>query len=118
MTDSAKPAYRVLARKYRPNTFSDLIGQEGVVRTLGNALALGRLAHAFVLTGIRGIGKTSTARLLAKGLNCIGTDGFGTATLEPCGKCEPCQPISAGRHVVKLLKGLDIALFQRVIKSI
>ena len=99
MTDSAKPAYRVLARKYRPNTFSDLIGQEGVVRTLGNALALGRLAHAFVLTGIRGIGKTSTARLLAKGLNCIGTDGFGTATLEPCGKCEPCQSISAGRHV-------------------
>ena len=65
MTDTAKPAYRVLARKYRPNTFSELIGQDTLVRTLGNALSLGRLAHAFVLTGVRGIGKTSTARLLA-----------------------------------------------------
>ncbi|MDC1381868.1 DNA polymerase III subunit gamma/tau [Candidatus Puniceispirillum sp.] len=99
MTDSAKAAYRVFARKYRPNTFSELIGQDAVVRTLNNALALGRLAHAFVFTGVRGIGKTSTARLLAKGLNCIGTDGFGTATLEPCGECEPCQSIVAGRHV-------------------
>ena len=99
MTDSAKAAYRVFARKYRPNTFSELIGQDAVVRTLGNALALGRLAHAFVFTGVRGIGKTSTARLLAKGLNCIGTDGVGVATLEPCGECEPCQSIVAGRHV-------------------
>ncbi len=99
MTDTAKLAYRVLARKYRPNTFSELIGQEALVRTLGNALALGRLAHAFVFTGVRGIGKTSTARLLAKGLNCIGADGAGTATLEPCGECEPCQSIASGRHV-------------------
>jgi len=99
MTDTAKPAYRVLARKYRPNTFSELIGQDALVRTLGNALLLGRLAHAFVLTGVRGIGKTSTARLLAKGLNCIGADGNGDATLEPCGQCEPCKSIAAGRHV-------------------
>jgi DNA polymerase-3 subunit gamma/tau len=99
MTETAKPAYRVLARKYRPNTFSELIGQEALVRTLGNAIALGRLAHAFVFTGVRGIGKTSTARLLAKGLNCIGADGTGGATLEPCGVCEHCQSIAAGRHV-------------------
>ena len=99
MTDTAKPAYRVLARKYRPDTFSELIGQDALVRTLGNALSLGRLAHAFVLTGVRGIGKTSTARLLAKGLNCIGADGNGDATLEPCGQCEPCRSIAAGRHV-------------------
>ena len=99
MTDTAKPAYRVLARKYRPDTFSELIGQDALVRTLGNALLLGRLAHAFVLTGVRGIGKTSTARLLAKGLNCIGADGNGDATLEPCGQCEPCKSIAAGRHV-------------------
>ncbi len=99
MTDTAKPAYRVLARKYRPNTFSELIGQDTLVRTLGNALSLGRLAHAFVLTGVRGIGKTSTARLLAKGLNCIGADGTGEATLEPCGRCDPCKSITAGHHV-------------------
>ena len=99
MNDNAQPAYRVLARKYRPDTFSELIGQDTLVRTLGNALSLGRLAHAFVLTGVRGIGKTSTARILAKGLNCIGADGTGEATLEPCGKCEPCQSIAAGHHV-------------------
>ena len=99
MTDSTMPAYRVLARKYRPSTFSELIGQETLVRTLSNAIALGRLAHAFVLTGVRGVGKTSTARLLARGLNCIGADGNGTPTLEPCGQCEPCQAIAAGRHV-------------------
>ena len=69
------------------------------MRTLSNAIQHGRLAHAFVLTGVRGIGKTSTARLLAKGLNCIGTDGSGGETLEPCGHCEPCRAISAGRHV-------------------
>ena len=99
MTDSTMPAYRVLARKYRPSTFSELIGQETLVRTLSNAIALGRLAHAFVLTGVRGVGKTSTARLLARGLNCTGADGNGTPTLEPCGQCEPCQAIAAGRHV-------------------
>ena len=99
MNDTTQQTYRVLARKYRPETFSELIGQEVLVRTLSNALTLGRLAHAFVLTGVRGIGKTSTARLLAKGLNCIGADGNGGATLEPCGQCEPCQAIAGGRHV-------------------
>lgn len=92
-------AYRVLARRYRPQSFPDLIGQEALVQTLSNALALGRLAHAFVLTGVRGVGKTSTARIIAKGLNCIGADGTGGPTLEPCGQCEPCQQISQGRHV-------------------
>ena len=99
MNETATTAYRVLARKYRPETFSALIGQDALVRTLGNALSLGRLAHAFVLTGVRGVGKTSTARLLAKGLNCIGADGKGEATLEPCGICESCTAIAAGRHV-------------------
>ena len=99
MSQDAPTAYRVLARKYRPETFAGLIGQDALVRTLNNALAMKRLAHAFVLTGVRGIGKTSTARLLAKGLNCIGEDGTGVETLEPCGKCEPCTAISSGRHV-------------------
>ena len=99
MSDSVLTGYRVLARKYRPERFSELIGQQALVRTLENALSLGRLAHAFVLTGVRGVGKTSTARLLARGLNCIGPDGKGDATLEPCGACEPCQAIAAGRHV-------------------
>ena len=99
MNDITQQTYRVLARKYRPETFSELIGQDALVRTLSNALTLGRLAHAFVLTGVRGIGKTSTARLLARGLNCIGVDGNGGPTLEPCGRCEPCQAITSGRHV-------------------
>ena len=99
MNDTTQQAYRVLARKYRPKTFSELIGQDALVRTLSNALKMGRLAHSFILTGVRGIGKTSTARLLAKGLNCIGVDGNGGPTLEPCGQCEPCQAIASGRHV-------------------
>ena len=99
MTNDIQTGYRVLARKYRPDRFSELIGQDALVRTLGNALSLGRLAHAFVLTGVRGVGKTSTARLLARGLNCIGADGTGDATLEPCGTCEPCMAIAASRHV-------------------
>lgn len=99
MSPSQTTAYRVLARKYRPDSFSGLIGQDALVRTLSNALSLGRLAHAFVLTGVRGVGKTSTARILAKGLNCIGADGSGEPTLEPCGVCDPCRAISEGRHV-------------------
>lgn len=95
---SAQP-YRVLARKYRPRTFAELIGQEAMVRTLGNAIRRERLAHAFLLTGVRGVGKTSTARLIAKALNCIGPDGQGGPTIDPCGVCEPCVAIAEGRHI-------------------
>ena len=92
-------AYRVLARKYRPQTFSELIGQDAMVTTLGNAIKRDRLAHAFLLTGVRGVGKTSTARLIAKALNCIGPDGSGGPTIDPCGLCEPCRAIAEGRHI-------------------
>jgi DNA polymerase-3 subunit gamma/tau len=92
-------AYRVLARKYRPQTFSELIGQEAMVRTLANAIARGRLAHAFLMTGVRGVGKTSTARLIAKALNCVGPDGSGGPTIDPCGVCEFCTAIAEGRHI-------------------
>jgi DNA polymerase-3 subunit gamma/tau len=92
-------AYRVLARKYRPQTFSELIGQEAMVRTLANAIARDRLAHAFLMTGVRGVGKTSTARLIAKALNCVGPDGEGGPTIDPCGVCEPCTAIAEGRHI-------------------
>ncbi|WP_028466060.1 DNA polymerase III subunit gamma/tau [Nisaea denitrificans] len=96
----APPAeYRVLARKYRPQTLDDLKGQDALVRTLRNALASGRLAHAFVLTGVRGVGKTTTARIIAKGLNCIGPDGSGGPTVTPCGVCDPCRSITEDRHV-------------------
>lgn len=91
--------YRVLARKYRPVDFAELIGQDAMVRTLSNAIETGRLAHAFILTGVRGIGKTTTARIIAKALNCIGTEGNGHATIEPCGECENCVSISESRHV-------------------
>ena len=94
----ARP-YRVLARKYRPETFADLVGQEAMVRTLTNAFAAGRIAQAFVMTGIRGTGKTTTARIIAKGLNCIGPDGTGGPTTAPCGVCEHCVAIMEGRHV-------------------
>ncbi len=95
----AKQPYRVLARKYRPQTFSELIGQEPMVKTLGNAIERDRLAHAFLMTGVRGVGKTSTARLIAKALNCIGPDGQGGPTIDPCGQCEPCKAIAEGRHI-------------------
>ncbi|MGR3493553.1 MAG: DNA polymerase III subunit gamma/tau, partial [Shimia sp.] len=96
---SDTPAYQVLARKYRPETFADLVGQDAMVRTLKNAFAADRIAQAFIMTGIRGTGKTTTARIIAKGLNCIGPDGKGGPTTEPCGVCEPCRAIAAGRHV-------------------
>ena len=92
-------AYRVLARKYRPQTFSELIGQDAMVRTLANAIKRDRLAHAFLMTGVRGVGKTSTARLIAKALNCIGPDGQSGPTIDPCGVCEPCRAIAEGRHI-------------------
>ena len=91
--------YRVLARKYRPQKFADLVGQDVLVRTLSNAFASGRVAHAFLLTGIRGIGKTTTARIIARALNCIGADGKGNATIEPCGVCSNCTMIAEGRHM-------------------
>lgn len=98
VADPAQP-YRVLARKYRPQTFSQLIGQEPMVQTLANAIRRDRLAHAFLMTGVRGVGKTSTARLIAKALNCIGPDGQGGPTIDPCGVCEPCRAIAEGRHI-------------------
>jgi DNA polymerase III subunit gamma/tau len=92
--------YRVLARKYRPTDFTGLIGQEALVRTLSNAFATGRIAHAFMLTGVRGVGKTTTARIIARALNCIGPDGKRTdPTIHPCGVCEPCVSISESRNV-------------------
>ncbi len=96
---AAAQPYRVLARKYRPQTFDALIGQDAMVQTLGNAIKRDRLAHAFLLTGVRGVGKTSTARLIAKALNCIGADGEGGPTIDPCGICEPCVAIAEGRHI-------------------
>lgn len=96
---SAEPAYQVLARKYRPATFEDLIGQDAMVRTLKNAFEADRIAHAFVMTGVRGVGKTTTARIIAKGMNCVGPDGTGGPTITPCGQCEPCKAIADGRHV-------------------
>jgi len=96
---AADSAYRVLARAYRPQTFAELIGQDAMVQTLGNAIKRGRLAHAFLMTGVRGVGKTSTARLIAKALNCVGPDGQGGPTINPCGICEPCKAIAEGRHI-------------------
>ena len=93
------PPYRVLARKYRPAKLGDLVGQDALVRTLFNAFSSGRLAHAFLLTGVRGIGKTTTARIIARTLNCTGVDGSVTAPVaEPCGECETCVAIAADRH--------------------
>ena len=91
--------YRVLARKYRPIDFTTLVGQEAMVRTLRNAFATGRIAHAFMLTGVRGVGKTTTARIIARALNCVGPDGKGGPTVDPCGVCENCRAITEDRHV-------------------
>ncbi len=92
-------AYRVLARKYRPADFTQLIGQDAMVRILTNAIKSGRIAHAFMLTGVRGIGKTTTARIVARALNCTGPNGKGGPTSEPCGRCPNCVAIAEDRHV-------------------
>jgi DNA polymerase-3 subunit gamma/tau len=93
-------SYLVLARKYRPQTFDDLVGQEHVARTLANAIAAGRVAHAFLFTGVRGVGKTTSARLLAKCLNCVGPDGQQRSpTGTPCNRCAPCCEITAGQDL-------------------
>ena len=99
MSETNDKGYRVLARKYRPETFADLVGQDNMVRTLKNAYSADRIAQAFILTGIRGTGKTTTARIIAKGMNCIGPDGKGGPTVEPCCVCEPCVAIAESRHV-------------------
>ena len=92
-------AYRVLARKYRPQSFAELMGQDALVRTLTNAIKAGRVHHAYLLTGVRGVGKTTTARVIARALNCVGPDGTGGPTPHPCGVCEHCVSIAEDRHV-------------------
>ena len=99
MAERAENTYQVFARKYRPGTFSSLIGQDSLVKIMRNAFAENRIAHAFILTGVRGVGKTTTARIIAKGLNCVGPDGAGEQTTEPCGVCDHCREIELGRHV-------------------
>ena len=91
--------YVALARKYRPQTFEDLLGQDALVQTLTNAIQNNRLHHAYILTGIRGVGKTTTARLIARAINCTGPDGKGGPTIHPCGECENCKAIAADRHI-------------------
>ncbi len=92
-------SYKVLARKYRPKSFEDLIGQDLLVKILKNAFESDRIAHAFILTGIRGVGKTTTARIISSCLNCTGSDGEGGPTITPCGVCDSCESISQGNHV-------------------
>jgi DNA polymerase-3 subunit gamma/tau len=91
--------YQVFARKYRPSTFADLIGQDVMVQTMSNAILSDRLAQAYILTGVRGVGKTSTARIIARALNCVGVNGDGGPTPSPCGVCENCIAIAEDRHV-------------------
>jgi hypothetical protein len=89
----------VLARKYRPRSFAQMVGPAHVVQALGNALTSGRLHHAYLFTGTRGIGKTTVSRILAKSLNCTGPDGAGGVTAEPCGVCQACTEIDADRYI-------------------
>lgn len=98
-TTSSDAGYRVLARKYRPRSFEELIGQDALVRTLRNAIQSGRIHQAYMLTGVRGVGKTTTARIIARALNCVGPDGKGGPTITPCGVCEQCRSIAQDRNV-------------------
>ena len=97
--EAACPSYRVLARAYRPRSFDDMIGQDVLVRILSNSFAMNRIAHAYVLAGVRGVGKTTTARIMARALNCIGPDGAGGPTSAPCGACVHCVQIGEDRHI-------------------
>lgn len=99
MSQDNENQYLVLARKYRPQNFDDLIGQDALVQTFTNAIKNNRLHHAYILTGIRGIGKTTTARIMAKALNCTGLDGNSGPTIHPCGVCENCRAIAEDRHI-------------------
>lgn len=99
MAEEKDNQYVALARKYRPQNFEDLLGQDALVQTLTNAIKNNRLHHAYILTGIRGVGKTTTARLIARAINCIGPDGKGGPTIHPCGECENCKAIAADRHI-------------------
>src|SRR5574343_1651485 len=92
-------SYLVLARKYRPRSFTEMVGQEHVVQALSNALTTQRLHHAYLFTGTRGVGKTTVSRILAKSLNCQGADGQGGITATPCGVCQACTDIDSGRFV-------------------
>jgi DNA polymerase-3 subunit gamma/tau len=99
LSQDAHSPYSIAARKYRPRQFSDLIGQEAVVKILTHAIESDRLPHAFILTGIRGVGKTTIARLIARCLNCVGTDGAGKPTITPCGVCPSCEAINNDCHL-------------------
>ncbi len=97
--ETSKTPYRVLARQYRPQKLSELVGQDLLVKTLAQGIERNRLPHAFLLHGIRGVGKTTTARILAKALNCVGVDGHGAPTPDPCGVCASCVAILEDRHL-------------------
>ena len=99
MAEENKDSYVVLARKYRPQSFNELLGQDALVKTITNAIKNNRLHHAYILTGIRGVGKTTTARIIAKALNCTGKDALNGATINPCGICENCRAIAESRHI-------------------
>lgn len=99
MAEENKQDYVVLARKYRPQNFNELLGQDALVKTITNAIKNNRLHHAYILTGIRGVGKTTTARIIAKALNCTGKDATAGATVNPCGICENCRAIAESRHI-------------------
>lgn len=91
--------YQVLARKYRPQNFSQLVGQDVLVKSLSQAIESNKIPHAFIFSGVRGVGKTTTARILARAFNCVGIDGNGGPTIAPCGQCKPCLSVGSGQHM-------------------